>query len=74
MLVKVKLFANFRKGRFREKDMELEEGCTVGQIVDQLKIPRKELGVVFLNGLATTLESVLQAGDTLSIFPMVGGG
>lgn len=74
MLVKVKLFANFRKGRFREKDMELEEGCTVGQIVDQLKIPRKELGVVFMNGLATTLESVLQAGDTLSIFPMVGGG
>jgi molybdopterin synthase sulfur carrier subunit len=74
MLVKVKLFANFRKGRFRENDMELEEGCTVGQIVDQLKIPRKELGVVFLNGLATTLESVLQAGDTLSIFPMVGGG
>lgn len=74
MLIKVKLFANFRKGRFREKDMELEEGCTVGQIVDQLKIPRKELGIVFLNGLATTLESVLQAGDTLSIFPMVGGG
>ena len=74
MLIKVKLFANFRKGRFREKDMELEEGCTVGQIVDQLKIPRKELGVVFMNGLATTLESVLQAGDTLSIFPMVGGG
>lgn len=74
MLVKVKLFATFRQGRFREKDMDLAEGCTVGWVVDYLNIPRKELGIVFLNGLSTSTEGVLQAGDTLSIFPMVGGG
>ncbi len=74
MLVKVKLFATFRQGRFREQDMELDEACTVGWVVDHLKIPRKELGIVFLNGLATSAEGVLQAGDTLSIFPLVGGG
>lgn len=74
MLVKVKLFATFRSGRFREKDMELEESCTVGWVVDHLAIPRRELGIVFLNGLAANIEAVLQEGDTLSIFPMVGGG
>jgi len=74
MLVKVKLFATFRKGRFREKDMELDEGCSVGWVVDHLAIKRQELGIIFLNGLATPIEGVLQAGDTLSIFPMVGGG
>lgn len=74
MKVKVKLFANFRKERFREKDLELPVECTVGWVVDYLKIPRKELGVVFLNGLSAALDRVLHDGDTLSIFPMVGGG
>jgi len=74
MLVKVKLFATFRKERFKEKDMILDEGCTVGWVVDYLAITRQELGIIFLNGQATTNECVLQEGDTLSIFPMVGGG
>ncbi len=74
MMVKVKLFANFRKNRFREKDMELKDNSTVGCVVDFLKIPRKELGVIFLNGLSASVDTVLQEGDTLSIFPMVGGG
>ncbi|NLT19731.1 MAG: MoaD/ThiS family protein [Syntrophomonadaceae bacterium] len=74
MRVKVKLFATFRKGRFRERDMELNEDCTVGWVIDHLRIPRKELGVVFLNGLAANADEVLKEGDTLSIFPMVGGG
>ncbi|NLV20599.1 MAG: MoaD/ThiS family protein [Syntrophomonadaceae bacterium] len=74
MQVKVKLFATFRKGRFKEKEMELDEGCTVGWVIDYLRLPRKELGVVFLNGLSVTDDQQLQEGDTLSIFPMVGGG
>jgi molybdopterin synthase sulfur carrier subunit len=74
MKVKVKLFANFRKDRFKEKDMELSDDCTIGWVVDHLKIPRKELGVIFLNGLSAETDKVLKDGDTLSIFPMVGGG
>jgi hypothetical protein len=41
MLVKVKLFANFRKNRFKEKEMDLEDNCTVGWVIDYLKIPVK---------------------------------
>lgn len=74
MRVRVKLFATFRKGRFKEKEMELDEGCTVGWVIDCLRLPRKELGVVFLNGLSVSDDRQLLAGDTLSIFPMVGGG
>lgn len=74
MQVKIKLSATFCKGRFREKDMELDEGCTVDWVINHLAIPRRELGVVFLNGLVTTPEGILHDGDTLSIFPMVGGG
>ncbi|HNX92276.1 MAG TPA: MoaD/ThiS family protein [Syntrophomonas sp.] len=74
MQVKVKLFATFRKGRFKEQEMELENGCTVGWVIDHLRLPRRELGVVFLNGLSAADTRQLQDGDTLSIFPMVGGG
>lgn len=74
MLVKVKLFATFRKGRFKEKDSIIDEGRTVGWVVDSLHLPRGELGIIFLNGHAVELEAVLNDGDTLSIFPMVGGG
>ena len=74
MQVKIKLFATFRKGRFKEKDMELDEGCTVGWVIDHLRLPRRELGVIFLNGLSATDDRRLQEGDILSIFPMVGGG
>lgn len=74
MLVKVKLFTSFRQGRFREKEMELAEGCTVDWVINHLAIPRRELGVISLNEQATTPEGVLHDGDTLSIFPLVGGG
>ncbi|MDD4549662.1 MAG: MoaD/ThiS family protein [Syntrophomonadaceae bacterium] len=74
MLVKVKLFATFRTGRFKAKDSIMDEGTTVGWVVDSLHLPREELGIIFLNGHAVTPETVLNDGDTLSIFPMVGGG
>lgn len=72
MVVKVKLFATFRRGRFREQDMELPDNCTVGWVLDHLNIPRRQLGIIYLNGLAATEDAVLHQGDTLSIFPMVG--
>jgi len=72
--VTVRLFATFRKGRFREQAIELKDGCTVGSIVDDLKIPRRELGIILVNGLSATEEDILCEGDTVSIFPMVGGG
>lgn len=59
MIIKVKLFATFRKDRFREKEMELATGCTVEWVIDFLKIPRKELGMIFLNGLSTELGTIL---------------
>ena len=74
MQVKVKLFATFRKGRFKEQDMFFPEETCVGRVIDELRIARKELGIVFLNGHATDSENMLQDRDTLSIFPMVGGG
>lgn len=74
MQVKVKLFATFRKGRFKEEVFDYPEGTRVRDVIDMLKIPLKELGIIFINGKDAPLDAELKEGDVLSIFPLVGGG
>jgi molybdopterin converting factor small subunit len=37
-------------------------------------LTEEELGIVLINGRHAWVERVLQEGDTLSLFPLVGGG
>jgi len=74
MRVLVKLFANFRAERFKEEFREYPSAITVGEIVSELGIPAPEVGIIFINGRNALLKSSLADGDTLSIFPLVGGG
>ena len=38
MLVEVRLFASFREGRFKDKELELPEGSSLGELLAQLEI------------------------------------
>jgi len=74
MQITVKLFATFRIGRFTIEDREYPEGTTVGQIVRELEIPESELGILMVNSRHVGPERVMADGETLAIFPLVGGG
>ncbi|MGE5397927.1 MAG: MoaD/ThiS family protein [Chitinophagales bacterium] len=74
MKITVKLFATLRVGRFKIKEMEYDESITVGQLVKLLGISENDLGIMFINGHHTGLDTELREGDTISIFPLVGGG
>lgn len=74
MRVTVKLFATFRKGRFDVDVREVPPGTTVSRIVGEVELPEKEVGIVLVNGRHTGLSRELSDGDTLAIFPLVGGG
>jgi len=74
MRVQVKLFAFFREGRFVKEDKELPEGTTAGDVVDDLKIDREEVGVLMINSRHCKFDTVLQEGDIYAIFPVIGGG
>ena len=74
MLVTVKLFATFRTGRFDVAQQEHPAGTTVGDIVDALGIPRGEIGILMVSSRHAVLEQQPAPGDTVSIFPLVGGG
>jgi sulfur-carrier protein len=74
MLLTVKLFATFRKGRFEIAQVEKPDGATIGDVVDGLGIPRNEVGILMVAGRHAQLADALSAGDTVAIFPLVGGG
>jgi molybdopterin synthase sulfur carrier subunit len=79
MKLEIKLFANFREflPAGTEKYtcwLELEEGTTIGQVLEKLKIPDDIPMITLVNGLHRTFEDRLQPGDVLSVFPPVAGG
>ncbi len=74
MKITVKLFAGFRNDRFKIEDREYPNEATVGDILTSLGINHPELGVALVNARHVTKQTVLTDGQTLSLFPKVGGG
>jgi molybdopterin converting factor small subunit len=74
MKVTVKLFATLRQGRFDIDIIDLPPGTLVGEIVARLGIPEKEVTLIFINGRHGDFASELHDGDSLAMFPPVGGG
>ncbi len=74
MQVTVKLFAAFREGRFEVAQLDCPPGTTVGGMADALGIARAEIGIVMVSGRHAELDRVPSPGETVSIFPLIGGG
>jgi sulfur carrier protein ThiS len=74
MQITVKLFANFRDGRFIEQQRECEPNIKVSSVVQELGIGEPEVGIIMMNGRRAELGSEVLEGARLSIFPLVGGG
>jgi len=74
MKAKIKLFATLRSGRFDIKEMDLAEGTTIFNIIEQLGIGKEEAAILFINGVHAELNTVIKEGDDVAIFPPVGGG
>ena len=74
MQVTVKLFANFRDGRFIEQQREYAPNVKVSSVVQELGIEEPEVGIIMIDGRRAELGSEVVEGARLSIFPLVGGG
>jgi len=72
--VTVKLFASLRNGRFKEKQWEYVPGMSISRILEELKIDSKDAGILLVNSRHAEPDYQLQEGDTLAIFPLIGGG
>lgn len=74
MHITVKLFATFRNNRFKTAGQEHPEGSVCRAIMAGLGLTETEIGVVMVNGRHALLDQVLHEGDTLALFPLIGGG
>jgi molybdopterin converting factor small subunit len=77
--VRVRLFATLREfqpdlGLGEAFSVELRNGATVGDLIQQLGLPDEEVKIVFVNGIFRDRAHPLADGDELGIFPPVGGG
>jgi molybdopterin synthase sulfur carrier subunit len=79
MHVRVKLFATLSR-HFGDAiagtpfEIEAPDGATLADLVNQLKLPREEVTVLFVNGRSRSIDWVLTPGDEIGIFPLVAGG
>lgn len=74
MKVLVKLFATFREGRFKQETWEFPEGTQIIDILQRLNIAASEVSILLVNGRDAAETQVLHDGDTIALFPPVGGG
>ena len=74
MRITVKLFATLRQERFHEEVREVSPGTTVSRVVEDLRLPKREVKVILVNGRHADPSTELSEGDTLALFPLVDGG
>lgn len=74
MNIEVRLFATFRKGRWKSKHLKLSQDTSIKDILVQLNINEEELGIALVNGRHSGVKTILKDGDVLSLFPPIGGG
>jgi len=73
--IDIRLFAGLQQ--FNPPSPEaypIEEGMTIRALVNALNIPQEKAKLLFINGIKASLDSVLQGGERVGIFPPVGGG
>jgi molybdopterin synthase sulfur carrier subunit len=74
MEVKVRLFATLREGRFKEEKTQINDTTQILDVISKYNIPEEEVKICLVNGRDAQFNHTLKNGDTLSIFPPVGGG
>ena len=74
MVVEIRLFATFRKDRFKKEEVELPEGSSLSDLLKRLNIPQEQVGIILVNGRDAVMKCTLSAHDVVSVFPLMGGG
>ncbi len=54
--------------------IEIEDGTSVGVILERLGVSRDAPKIIFLNGVHADLETIPKDGDRIAVFPPIAGG
>lgn len=71
--ISVQLIATIRERKETDFTLQLPLGSVVGDVLKHLDIKRAEVSVLLV-GRDFNLDTQLRSGDTVIIFPPIGGG
>jgi len=73
--ITIKLFASLTKFAPDSADKyPISSGTRIRDIINRLGIPEDKAKLIFINGVKVDLDSSLNGGERIGIFPPVGGG
>ena len=73
-MIEVRVFATLRQGRDKVTMLSPEGITCAGDILALMNIPREEVSILLINGFHQKPETPVKDGDTVALFPPVGGG
>lgn len=76
MKINLKLMSIFAKYYQADEDgtTTVRDGSTVLDVVRQLSVPESQVRIIAVNGRQCELQTKLNEGDTVFIFPPAAGG
>lgn len=75
MEIEVRFFATLRKlYSAARKVHHTGTEWTVGELLEEIELPVENAAIIFRNGKHIDLDDSIHDGDTISIFPPIGGG
>ena len=72
--IEVRYFATLRVDGKKKEVLSISDAMTAEELLKMLKIPNEEIAILLINGINSDAKTVLNDGDTVSLFPPVGGG
>lgn len=58
----------------RSVTLDVENNACIRDVVGRLRIPEERIKLVFVNGVHGRMDTVVEDGDRVGLFPPVGGG
>ena len=73
--IHIKLFATLRKySPDTPETFQIQPGISIEQLIEQIGVPVSDVKLIFINSVKSDLSSRLKGGETVGLFPPVGGG
>lgn len=59
---------------FVETELKIPDRMMVGELLPKINVPKEEIAFIAVNGSRASVSQIIQDGDKVKLFQMVGGG
>ncbi|MDK2835546.1 MAG: ThiS family [Thermosediminibacterales bacterium] len=77
MKVEIQLEGNlywYQKDKISKKEIEVEDGIKLRELLALLEIPDHEVQLAIVNGEIKELDYIIKSGDKIQFLPVIAGG